>query len=77
MSERPGSLGTMVCPECGETAVAFISLFRTAGPFLQWRHEVDGQPLCPVINTGDGVVGYVPATPVPAADGPGEASPHV
>jgi hypothetical protein len=56
----------LVCPECGEYAVPASPIDWTPawGPRPGWSHVLDGQPLCPVINTGDGVSGYVPALPV-------------
>ena len=63
----PSSLGpvpVLVCPECGEAAAACNPKGWTVanGPFPQWAHAVDGEPLCPVITEH----GYRPASrPIP------------
>ncbi len=56
----------MVCPECGEPAVARPprTLLRYAVHGMStpaWSHR-DGEPLCPVMGAG----GYRPAEPVAA-----------
>jgi hypothetical protein len=53
----------MVCPECGEEAVAVAptSLTPQLAPVADWSHR-DGEPLCPVMT----VEGYRAALPVPA-----------
>jgi hypothetical protein len=60
------SLGVpvLVCPECGEPVAACNPKVWTVanGPFPQWAHAVDGEPLCPVMTS----TGYTPAPfPVP------------
>jgi hypothetical protein len=63
----PPSLGpvpVLVCPECGEAAAACNPKGWTValGPFPQWAHAVDGEPLCPVMTS----TGYRPAPrPIP------------
>jgi hypothetical protein len=51
----------LVCPECGEPAVARppSSWPAACGPRPGYCHP-DGEPLCPVIGPG----GYLPASPV-------------
>lgn len=56
----------LVCPECGEfvDCTRPVTWQRAWGPIPAFSHVIDGEPLCPVISTGDGVCGYVPANPV-------------
>jgi hypothetical protein len=56
----------VVCPECGEHVAACNPRFWTIanGPVPQWAHQVDGEPLCPVVASVNGGSGYVPALPV-------------
>ena len=60
----------LICPECGEYVARALPIRWTPawGPAPGFCHLADGQPLCPLISTGDGVVGYVPANPVSRAD---------
>jgi hypothetical protein len=54
----------LVCPECGEyvTTTMPVDWQPMWGPAPGFSHLLDGSALCPVIGTGDGVSGYVPAT---------------
>ena len=56
----------LVCSECGESVTRCTPVFWTYpwGPPPEFSHYVDGEALCPVISTADGVSGYVPAEPV-------------
>ena len=57
----------LVCPECGEyvTTTPPKTWTSALGPIPGFSHLLDGEPLCPVISTRDGVSGYVPADPCP------------
>lgn len=53
---------SLICPECGEPALATPPRTWTPawGPPPPYAHA-DGEPLCPVVGSG----GYEPAQPVP------------
>ena len=55
----------LVCPECGEyvTSAQPLEWAKASGPIPGFSHLLDGEPLCPVMSSGDGVSGYVPADP--------------
>jgi hypothetical protein len=56
----------LVCPECGEYIAGGspVSWRYESGPVPGFSHLIDGEALCPVVGTLDGVSSYVPATPV-------------